>query len=166
MTIVADGEAALGKLVEVEDTYVRVTVDELRKIEATERGVVVEFRLKYGDATFKLKKVRIAGTVVDVSRRGRMLELALEGEGARAVVRAWNSTAEQLMWVKPGEIIEVWGRLRTYRGEVYISADFARRITAADLDTYAMLMERDREVILKYRGVPANLRTRQDEKEQ
>jgi len=137
--------------VSVEDVYFRMLPSEIESVEVVERGALVEFRLKWRGVTFKVRRVRVAGSVASVEERGRMVEVLLSGETGNVRVRAWDEDAERLAKLKPGDRVEVLGTLRVYRGEMYVALALLRSITAEGLKRYREMAERDRRMILKYR---------------
>ena len=132
------------RLVEVEDVYVRLLPKELASVVAENQEFFPEFKLKIGNVILKLSKVRLAGRVESVEDRGRIVDVVLsDGEG-RARVRAWDDAARGLLALKTGILVEVFGVLRTFRGELYVAYRFLRRIDEERLQEYVKMLERDR----------------------
>lgn len=137
--------------VKVEDVHLRLLPSELERVEVVDRGALVEFKLRWRGSVFKLRRVRVAGSVAGVEERGRMAEVVVKDETGRARVRAWEEDAERLAELKPGDLVEVLGTLRVYRGEVYVALTLLRRITPEKLESYRRAVEGDRGAVLEHR---------------
>lgn len=133
--------------VDVGRVHVRLLPREFEKIAVVDRGAVVDFELEIGPLTLKLRRVRVAGALTGVERRGSMVEALLSDGVGSARVRAWNQAADALLGIKQGEFVEVLGNLRVYRGELYVAASVVRRIGSEGFNAYVKLLERDRRVL-------------------
>lgn len=113
----------------------------------------MEFQLEIGSLALKLRRVRVAGALEDVKRRGSVVEALLsDGKGA-AQIRAWDECADTLLKFERGEYIEVLGTLRVFRDEVYVAASIVRRIGREGFDLYTKMMERDRGVFARIKNI-------------
>ena len=137
--------------VSVEDVHLRLLPSEVEEVEVVERGALVEFKLRWRGVVFKLKRVRVAGSVARVEERGRMVEAVIGDESGSVRVRAWDEDAERLAKLRPGDLVEVLGTLRVYRNEMYVALTLLRRITPEELEWYREAVTRDRSTILRYR---------------
>ncbi|MEM4872712.1 MAG: OB-fold nucleic acid binding domain-containing protein [Thermofilaceae archaeon] len=133
---------------DVEGVYVRLLPSEVASLTVDEEGAYPEFKLRVGTATLKLRKVRVAGKVEAVEDRGRLVEVIVGDSDGLARVRAWNEEAKKLLNLKPGDLIEVFGVLRVFRGEVYIALKLFRKIDEKRLSEYLVLLKRDRQVLI------------------
>lgn len=137
---------------DVENVYVRLLPSELADVSLDENGTYPEFKLKSGDVVLRLRKVRVAGRVEEVEDRGRMVEITVsDGKGA-ARIRGWDEEGKKLLSLKPGDIVEVLGALRVFRGELYIALKLFRKIDEVRLTEYLNLLRRDREILLSKKG--------------
>lgn len=147
------------RLIEVEDVYVRLLPKELANIIVENQELFPEFKLKIeGDAVLKMSKVRLAGRVEAVEDRGRIADVVLsDGEG-RVRVRAWNDAAKRLLALRTGVLVEVFGALRIFKGELYVACRFLRQISEERLQEYTKMLERDRRVfaVMGRRGMIAS----------
>ncbi|MEM2298483.1 MAG: OB-fold nucleic acid binding domain-containing protein [Thermofilaceae archaeon] len=132
---------------DVEGIYVRLQPSEMANLTVDEEGAYPEFKLEAGTTILKLRRVRVAGKVEVVEDRGRLVEVTVSDGKGFAKVRAWNKEARKLLDLKPGDLIEVLGVLRVFRGEVYIVLKLFRKIDEKHLSEYLILLKRDRQVL-------------------
>jgi RPA family protein len=132
---------------DVRDVHVRLLPKEIEKLTVVDQGAVVDFELETGSFTLKLHRVRVAGVLTGLEKRGGMVEALLSDGDGTARVRAWGELAETLLSFKQGDYLEVLGTLRVYRGEVYIAASIVRKIGSEGFDFYVKIIERDRRVL-------------------
>ncbi len=134
--------------VDVRNVYVRILPKEFEKIVVIDRGAVVDFELEIDAFTLKLHRVRVAGALTSIERRGDMVEALLSDEEGTARVRAWDRVADALSSFRQEDFIEVLGNLRVYRGELYVAANIVRGIGSEGFDSYLELVSRDRRILL------------------
>lgn len=134
---------------DVKDVYVRLLPREIGKLTIVDRGATVDFELETESLTLRLHRVRVAGVLTSLEKRGNMVEALLsDGEGT-AHVRAWDELAEALLDFKQGDYLEVLGTLRVYRGDVYVAASIVRKIGSEGFSLYVKMVERDRKLLSK-----------------
>jgi len=131
----------------MEGVYIRLLPSEIPRVEVSEEGVLTDFKLSVGTLTFKVRRVRVAGHVVAVSDRGRMAEVIVSDGQGEVKVRAWDEEAKKLLELKPGDLVEVLGSLRVFRGDLYVACRLLRKIGEKDLNEYVNRLKRDREVL-------------------
>lgn len=132
---------------DVEGVYVRLLPGELANLIIDEAGAYPEFKLKNGAVILRLHRVRVAGRVEAIEDRGRLVEITVSDDKGVARVRAWNRDATNLLSLKPGDLIEVLGTLRSYGGKVYIALKLFRKINEKYLINYINMLKRDRLVL-------------------
>jgi len=68
---------------DVRDVHVRLLPKEIEKLTVVDRGAVVDFELETGSLTLKLHRVRVAGVLTGLEKRGGMVEALLsDGDGS------------------------------------------------------------------------------------
>jgi RPA family protein len=73
----------------------------------------------------RVSRVRVMGTVVSryVGDDQKYASLTLDDGGDTIAVRAFRDDVERLMNVKPGDIVDVIGKVKEYEGEEYINME-------------------------------------------
>ncbi|MFH1774328.1 MAG: OB-fold nucleic acid binding domain-containing protein [Methanobacteriota archaeon] len=78
----------------------------------------------------KISRVRVMGTVVSrfVSEDGKYASLTLDDASDTITVRAFRDDIELLRDIKPGDIVDVVGKIKEYNEEKYIAPESIRKI--------------------------------------
>lgn len=137
------------KELDLRRVYIRMLPHEVNRLEISERGLEVIFKLTHKDVSLRVSRVRVAGKIGELRNYGNFTEVVVVGDEGDTRVRAWNSVAERLRSLSRGSCIEVFGRISSFRGEVYVAADFFRTISDTELSSYRDLVSRDRDLIIK-----------------
>ncbi len=138
------------KELDVRKVYIRMLPHEVNRLEISERGLEVIFKLTYEDISLRVSRVRVAGRVGELHNYGNFIDVVVVDDEGNTRVRAWNSVADGLRSLPIGSCVEVFGRISSFRGEVYVAADFFRTISDAELSSYRDLVSKDRDLMMKY----------------
>jgi hypothetical protein len=78
----------------------------------------------------KISRIRLMGTVVSrfVSEDGKYASLTLDDASETITVRAFRDDIELLRDIKPGDIVDVIGKIKEYNEEKYIAPESVRKI--------------------------------------
>ncbi|MEM1508799.1 MAG: hypothetical protein QW291_06065 [Thermofilaceae archaeon] len=142
----------MGEL-DVRRVYIRVLPHEINKIEISEKGFEVIFKLTYKGVYLKVNRVRMAGKVKELHDFRKFIEIMIIDDEGNARVRAWNNVANKLRSFPIDNCIEVFGRIGSFRDETYIAADFFRTISDAEFNSYRDLIGKDRDLILRFKKI-------------
>jgi hypothetical protein len=96
-----------------------------------------------------VSRVRVMGTVVArfVSEDQKYASLTLDDGSDTIAVKAFRDSVGLLLGVKPGDIVDVVGKVKEYAGEKYINAESAWRVEDPNWELVRRL-----ELLIKRRG--------------
>ena len=138
--------------IDVEDVYFRLLLSEVGSLKVCEEGGLVRYKLEHNGTVFSVRRVRVVGRVEEVSVRGRLTECVITDGNHSVQLRVWAEGRNLLAQLKPGDLVEVLGKLRVYGGDVYVLPIILRTVPPTKLEEHYKRVEMDRAAIIRYRG--------------
>ncbi|UNQ74345.1 OB-fold nucleic acid binding domain-containing protein [Infirmifilum sp. NZ] len=130
--------------------YVRVLPKEVSPENVVREGPVAFLKLSLGEVEVKTRKLCTIGFVTSIQRGSTYTDITLALESGQVTVRVWDTqgVGDLLEGLKKDSKVLVFGVLREYREQIYISAVLLRAVTEEEISKFKRKLFADRKILL------------------
>lgn len=105
-------------------SYVKLSIKDVLNL----RKEILRSRVFLLVGDYKIINVRVVGTISRVYEYKNRVELVISDETGELTVKVWSDKLSMIENLDKGQVVEVFGNLRVYKGTVYLNPDNIIRV--------------------------------------